>query len=315
MKRIVMLAALLAAASACAPAEQGNGNNSNRAAANANTAATPAASPPAVSDAELVALDRQIWEALKAKNWDAFASHLADDAVTVTQDGVYDKAQTLEGLKKMELTEYALSGTKVVKLDADAAVLTYTTDARGKYAGQTMPDAPSRDTTVFVKRGGKWLAVFHQETYVQPPAAPAASPGNSNGGAASKTNSASPGATASPAAPPANVTDAEKQIWDMLKAKNWDGFAAFLTSDFVEVEPDGVFDKTGAIESVRKIDFSTAALSDFRELKLDSDASVITYLVRGKGKDWPPRGMRHSSVWVNRGGKWQAAFHQGTIIK
>ncbi len=315
MKRMIALAAaaLLSAASACAPAEQGNSNNSNVAASNTNTAATPAASPAAVTDAEIIAVDREIWETVKAKNWDAFAAHLGDDAITVMQDGVYSKAQTLEGLKKFDLTEYTLSDMKVVKLDADAAVLTYTSKSKATYDGKPSPDTPSRDTTVFVKRGGKWLAVAHLETYVQePPAAPTASPGNTNA-AASNTNAASPAATAVP--PPANVTEAEKQVWDMLKAKNWDGFAGFLTSDFIEVEPDGVYDKAGSVAGVSKVDFSTATLSDFKEVKLDADASLITYVTKGRGKDWPPKGMRHTSVWVNRGGKWQAAFHQGTVIK
>ena len=320
MKRIVVLAALLVAASACAPAEQGNSNNSNVVASNTNAAATPAASPAAVTDAEIIALDRQIWETIKAKNWDAFASHLADEAITVNDTGIYDKAQAIEGLKKFDLTEYNLSDMKVVKLDADAAVLTYTVKTKATYEGKPTPDTPSRDTTVFVKRGGKWLAAAHLETYVeQPPAAQtSASPGNTNA-AASNSNANAPAPTASPAATaapaPANVTEAEKQVWDMLKAKNWDGFAAVLTSDFIEVEPGGVSDKAGSVEGVKQVDFSTATLSDFKEVKLDADASILTYVVKGRGKDWPPKGMRHTTVWVNRAGKWQAAFHQGTIIK
>ena len=42
---------------------------------------------------------------------------------------------------------------------------------------------------------------------------------------------------------------------------------------------------------------------------------VVSMPVKGRGKDWPPTGMRHTSVWVNRGGKWQSAFHQGTVLK
>jgi len=317
MKRIVALAALLCAAAACAPAEQGNSRNSNVVATNTNVAATPAASPAATGDAELVALDKEIWEAIKSKNWDAFASHLADDAITINDSGIYDKAQAVAGLKGFDLTEYTLSDTKVVHLDADAAVLTYTTRVKSTYEGKASPETPSRETTVFAKRGGKWLAIAHLETYAQqPPATPGASPGNTNS-APSNTNAAataaSPAATAAP--PPANVTEAEKQVWDMLKAKNWDGFAGFLTSDFVEVEPDGVYDKAGSVEGVKRVDFSTATLGDFREVKLDADASILTYVVKGRGKDWPPKGMRHTSAWVNRGGKWQAAFHQGLVIK
>ena len=312
MKRMFALAALLAAASACAPVEQGTGSNSNLAANTAN-AATPQPSPAAVSDADIVALDRQIWEALRTKNWDAFASHLADDLVSVSGDGVYDKAQTVEAVKKLDLTDYTVSDTKVLKLDADAVVITYTSAVKGKYDGQPLPDTPSRDTTVFVKRGGKWLAAFHQETAAAPSGTPAgaagAAPNTNSAASASPTASASPGAAA-----PADVTEAEKQVWDALKRKDSAAFAAFLADDQIEVEPDGVYNRAQTIEMVKQIDFSTAALSDFRELKLDADASVLTYMVRGSGQGWPPDGMRHTTVWVKRGGKWLAAFHQGTVV-
>jgi len=312
MKRMFVLGALLLAASACAPADQGAGGNSNLAANNANRA-TPQASPAAVSDADIIAVDRQIWDAIKAKNWDAFAAALADDAVTVTGGGVSDKAQTVEAVKKLDLTDYALSDVKVLKLDADAAVITYTSTSKARYDGQPMPDTPSRDSTVFVRRGGKWLAAFHQETPAEPSAAPPAAPSNSN--AAANSNSATPpAAAASPAPAPASATDAEQQVWDALKRKDWNAFAGFLADEQLEVEPGGVHTKAESVESASQFNFSSATLSDFRELKLDADAAVVTYIVKGRGRDWPPDGFRSSSVWVNRGGKWLAVFHQATAV-
>ncbi|MBA3243316.1 MAG: nuclear transport factor 2 family protein, partial [Acidobacteria bacterium] len=198
MKKIIVLVALLVAASACTPVEQGSANNSNLVAANANSA-TPQASPASVSDADIIAQERQLLDALKAKNWDAFAAKLADDQIYVSGEGVYDKTQSVEGVKKTDFKEFTTSDMKVLKIGQNAAVLTYTNVAKGTYEGKPLPDTPSRDTTIWVNRGGKWLAVFHQETYAQPPATPGASTANSNS-AASNSNSTAPGATASPAA-------------------------------------------------------------------------------------------------------------------
>lgn len=306
MKRLLVLAALLTAAPACAPADQGTGNANLT--ANTNSRASPTPTPAGASEADLVALDRQIWEAIKTKNWDAFAAHLADDAVTVTNDGIYNKAQTLEGLKALDLSEYTVSDTKVVRLDHDAAVLTYNSTSKASYDGQPLPNANSRDTTVFVKRGDKWLAIFHQETAVAPPMlmpTPSGTPAAS----------ASPAAAASPAAPPANVTEAEQRVWDALKRKDWAAFAGFIADDQIEVEPEGVFNRAQTLEMVKQFDASTLTLGDFREVKLDGDASVLTYTVKGTGKGFPPKGQRHSTVWVNRNGRWQAVFHQGTNIE
>jgi hypothetical protein len=315
MKRIFALAALLVAASACAPAEQGTGSNSNLAADAARTA-TPQPSPAAVSDADIIAADRQLWEAVKAKNWDAFASGLTDDHLAVLADAVHDKASVLDGIRQLDLTDYSLADAKVLKLDADAAVLIYTSTIKATYQGKPLPDTPSRDGNVYVKRGDRWLSAFRQETAAAPAPAATASPAAHSNSAASNTNANSNAAAspaASPAAAPANVTEAEKQVWDALKRKDWDAFAAFLAEDQLEVEPGGVHTKAQSVEAVKGFDFSTATLSDFKETKLSANATLLTYLVKGRGRDWPPDGFRSSTVWVNRGGKWLAVFHQATV--
>ena len=98
--------------------------------------------------------------------------------------------QTLEGVRKLEVTDYTVSDPKVIRVGPDAAVLTYTSTTKGKWDGQPLPDRPSRDTTVFVRRSGKWLAVFHQETYADGPNKPADGPNlNDNSGGDSRVTS------------------------------------------------------------------------------------------------------------------------------
>src|SRR4051794_26021514 len=106
MKRLLMLAALALAASACTTTTTTNTNtgagNTNT---NANTAAatpTPAAGP---TQADLEAKERQLWDTIKAKNWDAFGGMLADDFVIVGGDGTQAKAQMMGDMKKYDLTE------------------------------------------------------------------------------------------------------------------------------------------------------------------------------------------------------------------
>ena len=150
-----------------------------------------------------------------------------------------------------------------------------------------------------------------------PPAAPGgntnantASAANANKPAANANTSASP--AASPAAP-ATATDAEKAVWDALKSKNYDAFASFLASGATEVEPEGVTDKSGSLEGIKHLDASKYTLSDFKETKLNSDSALVTYVVKGPNPKGQTETMRHSTIWNNRGGKWTAYFHQGTI--
>ncbi len=47
-------------------------------------------------------------------------------------------------------------------------------------------------------------------------------------------------------------------------------------------------------------------------MKLDSDASLVTYVLKISGAT--PDQERHSTIWIDRGGKWLALFHHGTPV-
>ncbi len=321
MKRLIALAALLLAASACANTNEGANTNTN---ANANASPAATATPAGVSQADLEAKEHQVWDAFKAKNYDAFGALLSDDLTYVTNSGVYDKSQTIDALKKYDLTDYSFSDIKFVKVDDDLAVLVYTCNETSTVGGNPSPESGKKvyHASAWVSRGGKWVGVYHQDTISQQP--PAGQGGNTNAGGASNANASNKNAnasgtnantSASPAATPAapaTATDAEKAVWDALKSKNYDAFAGFLASGAMEAEPDsGVTDKSASIEGIKHFDFSKFTLSDFKETKLDADSTLVTYVVKGtmNGK---PVTARHSTVWNNRGGKWQAYFHEGT---
>jgi hypothetical protein len=310
MKRLLLLAALALAASACTTDTNTNtGAGNTNANANANTAAatpTPAAGP---TQADLEAKEHQIWDAIKAKNWDAFSGMLADDFLLVEGGGVETKAKMLESIKKYDLTEYTFSDVRLVKVDADLAVLTYKVSEKSSYDGKPNPGKPALASSAWVNRGGKWVAAWHQES--EAVEMPAASPTP----ATAASPAASPAKAASPAASPATIasaTDAEKAVWDAIKAKNSDAFGSYLLPDAYEVEPEGTMDKATSVKMITSFDASKWALSEFKETKLDADATLLTYKAAGPdhGKNME---MYHSTVWTNRGGQWKAAFHQGTV--
>ena len=68
-----------------------------------------------------------------------------------------------EMTKDMKLTSWDMVDPKVTWLGADAAIITYKWVGRGTYQGKPIP-SPVWSSTVWSKRGDKWLAVFHQES-------------------------------------------------------------------------------------------------------------------------------------------------------
>jgi hypothetical protein len=322
MKRAFALAALLAATTACATAENTNTTTTGVAPSPAATA-----TPQSVNDADIIAKEKEAWDAVKRKDSDAFAALLADDFTYVAFTGIYDKPQTVQIVKDFEITDLSFSDFKVVKADKDAAVVTYTLDIKGTYKEKPFV-SPARHSSAWLNRGGKWSGVYHQETKAETPPTGqdananmnAASNANasSNSNAATNTNAtASVSPAASPAPAPATPTDAEKQVWDALKRKDWDAFGSFLADDAIEVEGYGVSTKADSIKGVQSVDFSKATLSDFKETKLDEDLTLVTYIAKSSAPSplWNPNGERHSTIWVRRDGRLQAVFHQGTGIE
>lgn len=317
----VVLSSLILGASGCTAATNvnspatANGNLSapaNNANANANLSTTGGATADAI-----IAREKQLWDALKNRDYEAFGKMLSSDNVYISSDVVGGKDETVDGVRNFAPTEVKLSDWKTVVLDADAAVVTYTVDARGTSGGQPLPPGALRASTAWVKRGAEWLAVYHQNCPVEerPASPPTAETSKPAGSAANANTAASP--AASPAAGGGAADDPvarEKQLWDALKRKDWDTFAAGLAEDQIEVEPTGVYDKAGTLAAVRTVDFTNLALSDFKATKFDDDATLVTYTVKGPGPDGKPLEERASSIWVKRGGKWLAIFHHGTPV-
>lgn len=134
----------------------------------AATSPAPPATPP-VTTSDVQANEQAVWAALKAKQYDAFESLLAPDSVEVEPDGVYDRAGSVKGVQGIDFSKASLSDWKIVKLNNNVALVSYTTHIPG-----LKPDTGFH-TTLWANRNGKWSAVFHHGTPKAPPQ-PAASP-------------------------------------------------------------------------------------------------------------------------------------------
>jgi hypothetical protein len=296
MKKILVLVSMLIVAAACAaPPTNQPASDTNR-----NTNAAADTSTAAITEAEATAKEKAIWETIKQKDYAAFAAMLADDQLEVLSTGVHDKAASVAGVKDFEPSEINFSDWKFLPIDKDGFVVAYTAAVKGKLKGKEFPLESTRCSSAWMRRSGKWLAVFHQESPFKPspppppPAKAAPSPAT---------------AKAEPVAPGPDPIANEKIVWDLFKSKNYDAFAALLAPDFLEVGSDGYSDKAGTVKGVSMFDASKSVLSDFKTLNLDATSSLVTYMVTDPA--FAPKGERNSTIWVNRGGKWMGLFHHG----
>jgi hypothetical protein len=295
MKKILVLVSMLIVAAACTTEPTGNSNMT----ANTNKGEMKSAAAP--SEAELIAKEKGAWDAFKLKDADAFKKSLAPEYFGVSSTGVSDIAASIAAMKDTELTDFTLSDWKMTTIDKDAVLLTYTAMEKGTYKGKPVPAGPYFEASAYVNRNGEWVNVYYQETLKQEMAAPAASPSPPR--PAPSAMAKAPETTDDPVAN-------EKLVWDAIKSRNYDAFGFYLADDSLEIEPEGTYNKAGSVQGVQGFDASKAEASDWKTLKFDDDASVVTYKVKVPGMK-PDTGY-HSTIWVKRDGKWRAFFHMGS---
>ena len=300
MKKILALVLFLVLAAACTTGPPTNSGT----ASNANTAEMkPTAG---ISEADITAKEKAVWEAIKKKDFDAFSNMLDSDYIEIEDDGVFDKTATNSTIKNFALADATFSDWKMLPINKDAVLLMYNLNLNGAtYKGNAVPRGPYRVASAWVNRDGKWLGFYYQETLAKEAAAP---PPAVSG--PSRESAATPAAKAPDVTTSSDPAANEKLVWDAIKSKNADAFAAFLAPDAMEVEPDGVYDKAASAKGITMFDASRTSLSEWKTAKLNTDAALVTYVVTTPGMK--PEKEHHTTIWVNRNGKWMALFHQGT---
>lgn len=292
---VILIFALLIFPLACAAPP------ANKEAPSANTA--PTTTSTAISEADVIAKEKAVWDAIKNKDYDTFGDMLADNQVEVLEDGLRDKTGSIAGVKDFEPQEVTFSDWKYLPINKDLVLLVYSVNFKGKFKGEEFPATSARASSAWANRNGEWLAVYHQESPVSSKPAPPP-PAKS----AEKTT-ATPASAVSPTTMPADPIASEKAIWERLKARDFEGFASFLAPESIEVEPTGVYDKAGSVKAVEQFDFKDVQLSDFRSVPFDAETELVTYQVKLPGR--APAEL-HSTIWTRRDGKWLAIFHHGT---
>ena len=112
------------------------------------------------------AREKAVWETIKNKQFDAFRGYYADDFRAVSSDGVNDINQELEGVRDVDLKDYALADLNVAIPNKDTAIVTFKVTVRGSYKGQDISGVYYA-SAVWVNRNGKWLAILYTEAKAQ----------------------------------------------------------------------------------------------------------------------------------------------------
>jgi len=104
------------------------------------------------------------------------------------------------------------------------------------------------------------------------------------------------------------VIACEHDTWRLIKRKDLNGFASYLSEDFYDIFPDGEErTKSDLLAFLRGADLQDYALSHFRVTTLTDDAAIVTYHVDAhaiiQGNEISMRNFV-TAGWAKRCGKW-----------
>ena len=123
----------------------------------------------ATDEKTIVANENKISDAFTKKDIATLKTLIADDSYGTDMMGTNSIAEMYKQLPTMDMkiTEQHMTDYKYVWVNPTTVVLTYTWSGKGTMNGQPVP-SPAYASTVYTKRGDKWVAVYHQETTAMP---------------------------------------------------------------------------------------------------------------------------------------------------
>lgn len=132
------------------------------------SAQQPPATPRTLVDT-LEQLERRSWDAWKARDSSFYRTFLSDDHVELGWSGRSTKAEVLATVAtpRCVVKSYSVDDVKLARFDANTALLTYHAAQSTTCSGKPIP-SPVWVSSLYVRRGGRWVNAAYQQTPVRP---------------------------------------------------------------------------------------------------------------------------------------------------
>ena len=135
----------------------------------AQKASSKKAAERAAIEKTLQANEQKLNDAVMKGDAGAFKALVDADGMSADQNGFLSVADFEKQLKAggVKITGSKLAFSKVIWIDGDNAVVTYTWTGQGTFMNKPV-QSPVYASTLWTNHKGKWVAAFHQETPAQP---------------------------------------------------------------------------------------------------------------------------------------------------
>ena len=126
-----------------------------------------ARTPSQASATVLIANERELYEAVAKHDAERFRSLTLPAGFWATPTGFVPIDRLAGGLSPFELPEGGIESPHVVWTEGDSALVLYLRTGGGRFGERPFPSVMLA-STLWTRRDGKWLAVYHQESEDNP---------------------------------------------------------------------------------------------------------------------------------------------------
>src|SRR6266852_960257 len=105
-------------------------------------------------------MEKQMWEDIKAKNWKAVGSKIAEGFQSVHPDGARDRAGEISLIKNLNVGQVAFNDFRST-VNGENIVVTYTISAQETIDLERLPTKPAPRLSVWKNGASGWQWICH----------------------------------------------------------------------------------------------------------------------------------------------------------
>ena len=115
--------------------------------------------------AELTQFEKNSWEAMLKDDKEFFRTNLAPEAKGFMADGsIITRDDIIRNLDDYHLTKYSMAEVSLLRINEDSAMVMYRASYEGVHKNNKENFSDVESSSLYVRREGKWLEIFYQET-------------------------------------------------------------------------------------------------------------------------------------------------------
>src|SRR5580704_17876253 len=112
----------------------------------------------------VIRLEERVWKTAQDRDVREFKKLVPSDAVMIFQSGIVLQPEYLATMSERTISRCEIRGVRGFMPNATTVILCYEALRLGEEGGKAFPSSPVIESTTWIKRGKRWVAILNQET-------------------------------------------------------------------------------------------------------------------------------------------------------